>query len=141
MSTETVSAVSKQPEAISSDRPSEIHGGIHDIRLNLVSGSGTVKPMEHLIDSDTFRQRPSDCVARAARGEVFIVCSYGRPVALLGPRTGDDPSLRLSATALWRESRRSLAIARRRPVLITWRGQAVAVLRPVPPDVEWEWAS
>jgi antitoxin (DNA-binding transcriptional repressor) of toxin-antitoxin stability system len=97
--------------------------------------------MEQLIDSDVFRQRPSDCVARAARGEVFIVCFYGRPVALLGPRTGDDPSLRLSATALWRNSRKSLAIARRRPVLITWRGQAVAVMRPVPRDVAWEWAS
>src|SRR5438128_1967002 len=40
--------------------------------------------MEQLIDSDVFRQRPSDCVARAANGEVFIVCFYGRPVALLG---------------------------------------------------------
>jgi len=97
--------------------------------------------MEQLIDCDVFRQRPSDCVSRAARGEVFIVCFYGRPVVILGPRTGDDPSVRLSATALWRRSRRSLALARREPVLITWRGQAVAVLRPVPPDVSWEWAS
>ena len=97
--------------------------------------------MEHLIDSDAFRQRPSDCVARAAAGERFIVCCYGRPVALLGPRAGDDPSLRLSATALWRTSRRALALARCQPVLITWRGQALAVLRPVPRDVAWAWAS
>ena len=97
--------------------------------------------MEQYIDSDSFRQRPSDCVTRASHGEVFVVCFHGRPIAVLGPRSGDDPILRLAATALWRRSRKSLATARRQPVLITWRGQPVAVLRPVPDEIAWAWAS
>jgi hypothetical protein len=30
--------------------------------------------MEQYIDSDAFRAHPSDCVARAAQGERFVVC-------------------------------------------------------------------
>ena len=97
--------------------------------------------MEQYIDSDAFRQRPSECIARAARGETFIVCFHGRPLAVLGPRSGDDPVVRVAATALWRRSRTSLAAARREPILVTWRGQPVAILRPVPPELVWAFAS
>lgn len=97
--------------------------------------------MEQYIDSDAFRQHPSDSIARAARGETFVICFHGRPVAVLGPRTGDDPLVRLAATALWRRSRRSLRAARHEPILVTWRGQPVAVLRPVPAELAWAFAS
>ena len=97
--------------------------------------------MEQYIDTDAFRQHPSDCVARAAQGETFVVCFHGRPVAVLGPRTGDDPLVRVAATALWRRSRSSLQAARREPVLVTWRGQPVALLRPVPAELAWAFAS
>lgn len=69
---------------------------------------GTVPPMEQLVASGSLRQRPSDYIARAARGETFIVL------------------------------RRALSRARRAPVLITWRNAVTAVLGPLPAEWRWE---
>ena len=90
--------------------------------------------MEQVIGSRSLRQRSSECVARASQGETFIVCYYGRPAVALGPRSGEDPREEVSATTLWRDMPRALGWARRSPVLITWRGQPVAVLGPVPEE-------
>ena len=94
--------------------------------------------MEQPIAITSLRQRPSECIARAAAGETFVVLNRGRPVAILGPQTGRRRYESLAATSLWRDLRETLAQARRAAVLITWHGNAMAVLGPLPPDWHWE---
>jgi antitoxin (DNA-binding transcriptional repressor) of toxin-antitoxin stability system len=94
--------------------------------------------MEQPIAIASLRQRPSECIARAAAGETFVVLNRGRPVAILRPRSGHERYEPLSATMLWRHIHEALAQARRTSVLITWHGNAMAVLGPLPPDWQWE---
>lgn len=88
--------------------------------------------MEVLISSADLRHRAGECVARAARGETFVILRYGRAVAVLRPRVAGEAFEELRATELWRDFRRVLAKARRDGVLITWYSDAAAVLGPVP---------
>jgi antitoxin (DNA-binding transcriptional repressor) of toxin-antitoxin stability system len=90
--------------------------------------------MEQPIAITSLRQRPSECIARAAAGESFVVLNRGRPVAILRPRSGHEVHEPLAATMLWRDLREALAQARQAAVLITWHGSCMAVLGPVPPD-------
>ena len=91
--------------------------------------------MEQTIPTGALRRQPGICLARASRGETFVVLRHGRPVAILrpAPRRGGDE--RRSATLLWRNMRDLLAEGRRKAVLITWYGVRTAVLEPLP--VEW----
>ena len=89
--------------------------------------------MEQPIAIASLRRRPSECIARAAAGETFVVLNRGRPVAILRPQSGYETYEPLAATMLWRDLREALAQARQSAVLITWHGNAMAVLGPVPP--------
>lgn len=100
--------------------------------LKSAPAGGTVGGMEELITSADLRHRAGECVARAAKGETFVVLRYGRAVAILRPRAAGEAFEELRATELWRDFRRVLARARREGVLITWYSDAVAVLGPVP---------
>ena len=91
--------------------------------------------MEHTIPSGALRRQPGICLARASRGETFIVMRHGHPVALLRPPREGEVAERRCATLLWRNIRDLLAEGRRKPVLITWYGIGTAVLEPLP--VEW----
>ena len=88
--------------------------------------------MEQPIAITSLRHRPSECIARAAAGESFVVLNRGRPVAILRPQSGQEAYEPLAATMLWRDLREALAQARQAAVLITWHGTAMAVLGPVP---------
>ena len=94
--------------------------------------------MEQPIAIASLRQRPSECVARAAAGETFVVLNRGRPVAILRPRSGHERYEPLSATMLWRHIHEALAQARQGAVMITWHGNAMAVLGPLPAGWQWE---
>lgn len=89
--------------------------------------------MEQPIAIASLRRRPSECIARAAAGETFVVLNRGRPVAILRPQSGHETHEPLAATMLWRDLREALAQARQAAVFITWHGTAMAVLAPVPP--------
>jgi antitoxin (DNA-binding transcriptional repressor) of toxin-antitoxin stability system len=95
--------------------------------------------MEQTIPSGALRRQPGICLARAARGETFIVLRHGRPVAILRPPKDDEVCARRSATLLWRNIRDLMALARHEAVLITWYGEKSAVLEPLPAD--WEWGA
>ena len=89
--------------------------------------------MEEVKSAD-LRHRIGECVARAARGESFVVIRYSQPIAVLRPRQPGDLFETLRVTEFWREFPRVLAKARQGGVLITWYSDAVAVLAPVPTD-------
>jgi hypothetical protein len=93
---------------------------------------GTVPGMEQVINSANLRRHPGECIARASKGETFVVLRYGRAIAMLRPRSTGEAFEPLRATDLWRDFPRVLARARREAVLITWYSEAVAVLGPVP---------
>ncbi|HEV8545436.1 MAG TPA: hypothetical protein VGQ64_04035 [Candidatus Limnocylindrales bacterium] len=95
--------------------------------------------MEEPIAIASLRRRPSECIARAAAGESFVVLNRGRPVAILRPQNGQETFEPLTATMLWRDLREALAQARQAAVLITWHGHAMAVLSPLPPG--WHWGA
>lgn len=92
----------------------------------------TVPAMEQVINSANLRRHPGECIARASKGETFVVLRYGRAIAMLRPRSTGEAYEPLRATDLWRDFPRVLARARREAVLITWYSEAVAVLGPVP---------
>ena len=92
--------------------------------------------MEQVIPSGALRRQPGMCLARAARGETFVVLRHSRPVAVLRPPRDEDVTERRSATLLWRNLRDLLAEGQRKALLITWYGIGTAVLEPLPED--WE---
>ena len=85
------------------------------------------------------RRRLSDYVERAAAGETILVLRHGHPIAVLRPPDGDERLARLPVNTLRTNIREALQIARRRPVLLTWRGSAAAVVAPAPEDVDSWW--
>lgn len=95
--------------------------------------------MEQPIAIVSLRRRPSECIARVAAGESFVVLNRGRPVAILRPRADQEIYEPMSATMLWRDLRQALAQARQAAVVITWHGHAMAVLSPLPAD--WHWGA
>ena len=88
--------------------------------------------MEQVVSSANLRRHPGECIARASKGETFVVLRYGRAIAMLRPRSTGEAYEPLRATDLWRDFPRVLARARREAVLITWYSEAVSVLGPVP---------
>ena len=87
--------------------------------------------MEEVRSAD-LRHRVGECVARAARGETFVVIRYSDPIALLRPRRPEDDFESFRITEVWRDFPKVLARAQRGGVLITWYSDAVAVLAPLP---------
>lgn len=71
-------------------------------------------------------------------GDTFVVLRHGRPVAMLRPPRWREKRRSRAATFLWRNFGDVMAAARRGPVLITWYGDAMAVLEPVPSGLEAE---
>jgi antitoxin (DNA-binding transcriptional repressor) of toxin-antitoxin stability system len=90
--------------------------------------------MEQTIPSGALRRQPGICLARASRGETFVVLRHGRPVAILRPPREEDVTERRSATLLWRNMRDLLAEGQHKSLLITWYGIGTAVLEPLPGD-------
>ena len=89
--------------------------------------------MEEVRSAD-LRHRIGECVARAARGETFLVIRYSEPIAVLRPRREGDVFESFRVTEFWRDFPKVLATARERGALITWYSDAVAVLAPLPED-------
>ena len=89
--------------------------------------------MEEVKSAD-LRHRVGECVARAARGETFLVIRYSEPIALLRPRQPGDAFESFRVTEFWRDFPKVLSKARQSGVLITWYSDAVAVLAPLPDD-------
>jgi antitoxin (DNA-binding transcriptional repressor) of toxin-antitoxin stability system len=102
--------------------------------LNSFAAGGSVVAMEQTIPSGALRRQPGICLARASRGETFVVLRHGRPVAILRPPREGETTERRSATLMWRNMRDLLAEGRRKAVLITWYGVGTAVLEPLPVD-------
>ena len=94
--------------------------------------------MENVVTIRFLRARVADYVARAQQGEEFIVVRHERPVAILRPRAPGERVVRLPVGTFRSNLRRALLVARRRPVLLTWRGQPAAVVGPLPDDFPWE---
>lgn len=94
--------------------------------------------MESTISSGALRRRAGTCLARVSRGDSFVVLRHGAPVAVLRPPGSQDVGRARGATLLWRNLRDLMAAARREPVLITWYGDAMAVLEPLPENGEAE---
>jgi antitoxin (DNA-binding transcriptional repressor) of toxin-antitoxin stability system len=90
-----------------------------------------VRGVEEVKSAD-LRHRIGECVARAARGETFVVIRYSEPIALLRPRQLGDEFESFRVTEFWRDFPRVLAKARNEGALITWYSDAVAVLAPLP---------
>lgn len=95
--------------------------------------------MQRVVTVRFLRQRLSDYVERAAAGETILVLRHGHPVAVLRPPDVHERVVRLPVNTLRTHIRQALRIARRRPVLLTWRGTATAVVGPPPEDVESFW--
>jgi antitoxin (DNA-binding transcriptional repressor) of toxin-antitoxin stability system len=105
--------------------------------LNQAGGGGSVVAMEQTIPTGALRRQPGICLARASKGETFVVLRHGRPVAILRPPKDDEICKRRSASLLWRNIRDLMTLARHEAVFITWYGEGSAVLEPLPAG--WEW--
>ena len=85
------------------------------------------------------RQRLSDYVDWAAAGDRILVLRHGHPIAVLRPPDPKERAVRVPVNTLRTNTRETLRVARQRPVLLTWRGAATAVVGPVPEDLEPWW--
>ena len=94
--------------------------------------------MEQTISTGSLRRQPGACLARVSRGDTFVVLRHGHAVAVLRPPREREVCRSGTATLLWRNLRDLMAAARREPVLITWYGDGMAVLEPLPLGSEWE---
>ena len=94
--------------------------------------------MEQTISTGSLRRQAGACLARVSLGGTFVVLRHGRPVAVLRPPRDREVCTSGTATLLWRNLPDLLAAARREPVLITWYGDGMAVLEPLPAASEWE---
>ena len=89
--------------------------------------------MEEIKSAD-LRHRIGECVARAARGETFVVIRYSQPIAVLRPLQPGDAFESFRVTEFWRDFPKVLAKACQGGALITWYSDAAAVLAPLPED-------
>ncbi len=94
--------------------------------------------MEQTISSASLRRQAGACLARVSQGDTLVVLRHGHPVAVLRPLRSRETRRSRAATFLWRNFGDVMAAARRDPVLITWYGDAMAVLEPVPVGLEVE---
>lgn len=90
--------------------------------------------VEQPISSGSLRRQAGACLARVSQGDTFVVLRHGHPVAVLRPPRSRETAPRRAATLLWRNLRDLLAAARREPVVITYYGDAMAVLEPLAED-------
>ncbi len=75
-------------------------------------------------------------MVRVGRGETIVVVRHGRPIAIIRPLAEDETAHRISVTTFRRNLRRTLAVTRRRAIVLTWYGDSAAVVAPVPTDFE-----
>jgi len=94
--------------------------------------------VEQTISSGSLRRQAGACLARVSRGDTLVVLRHGHPVAVLRPPRSLETRRSRAATFLWRNFGDVMAAARRDPVLITWYGDGMAVLEPVPAGWERE---
>jgi antitoxin (DNA-binding transcriptional repressor) of toxin-antitoxin stability system len=94
--------------------------------------------VEQTISSGSLRRQAGACLARVSRGDTFVVLRHGHPVALLRPPRSEQTCQSRAATFLWRNLGDVMAAARQGPVLITWYGDGMAVLEPMPAGWECE---
>ena len=92
--------------------------------------------MQNVIGIRTLRRGVNESLVRVSRGETIVVARHGHPIAIIRPLTGDETGRRVSVTTFRRNLRRTLAVTRRRAIVLTWYGDEAAVVAPVPPDFE-----
>lgn len=74
------------------------------------------------------RRQMADFAAKAAAGETILVLRHGRPWAILRKAHADDRCRTQSITSFRDDLRRGLLRARRRPLRLTWRDEALEVV-------------
>jgi antitoxin (DNA-binding transcriptional repressor) of toxin-antitoxin stability system len=83
----------------------------------------------------TLRRRIADIAAHAAAGETVVVLRHGHPYALLRPVVPNERCRTQSITSFRDDLRRGVLRARRRPLRLSWRGEALdVVVVPLPRD-------
>ena len=92
--------------------------------------------MQNVVGIRTLRRRVNESLVRVARGETVVIVRHGRPIAIIRPLKDGDTARRISVTTFRQNLRRTLAITRRRAIVLTWYGDGAAVVAPVPPDFE-----
>ncbi len=92
--------------------------------------------MQNVIGIRSLRRGVSESLVRVGRGETIVVVRHGRPIAIIRPLTADETAHRISVTTFRRNLRRTLAVTRRRAIVLTWYGDGAAVIAPVPPDLQ-----
>ena len=92
--------------------------------------------MHNVIGIRTLRRSVSESLVRVGRGETIVIVRHGRPIAIIRPLTADETARRISVTTFRRNLRRTLAVTRRRAIVLTWYGDGAAVIAPVPPDLQ-----
>ena len=92
--------------------------------------------MQNVIGIRTLRRGVNESLVRVSRGETIVVARHGYPIAIIRPLIGDETGRRVSVTTFRRNLRRTLAVTRRRAIVLTWYGDEAAVVAPVPPDFE-----
>ncbi len=92
--------------------------------------------MQNAIGIRSLRRRVSESMVRVGRGETIVIVRHGRPIAIIRPLQADETAHRISVTTFRRNLRRTLAVTRRRAIVLTWYGDGAAVIAPVPPDFE-----
>ena len=84
----------------------------------------------------TLRRRIADFATHAAAGETVVVLRHGHPWALLRPMVAGERCRTQSITSFRDDLRRGLLRAHRRPLRLTWRGEALdVVVCAVPHDL------
>jgi antitoxin (DNA-binding transcriptional repressor) of toxin-antitoxin stability system len=94
--------------------------------------------MHNVIGIRTLRRGVNESLVRVSRGETIVVARHGHPIAIIRPLAGDETGRRVSVTTFRRNLRRTLAVARRRSIVLTWYGDVAAVVAPVPPNLKLE---
>ncbi len=92
--------------------------------------------MQNVIGIRSLRRRVSESMVRVGRGETIVIVRHGRPIAIIRPLRSGEAAHRISVTTFRRNLRRTLAVTRRRAIVLTWYGDGAAVVAPVPPDFE-----
>jgi antitoxin (DNA-binding transcriptional repressor) of toxin-antitoxin stability system len=92
--------------------------------------------MKNVVGIRNLRRGVNESLVRVSRGETIVVARHGHPIAIIRPLDGDETGQRVSVTTFRRNLRRALAVTRRRAIVLTWYGESVAVVAPVPPDFD-----
>jgi antitoxin (DNA-binding transcriptional repressor) of toxin-antitoxin stability system len=116
-------------------RTSTLNNTLNSLEFRAARAYG--RGMEQTISTVSIRRQPDACLARVSRGDKFLVLRRGHPTAVLRPSRDREAFRSGTATLPWRNLC-DLMAARREPVLITWCGDGMAVLEPLPPGSDWE---